>query len=213
MTDSLSSNRHLVVVFYYMLSLFIPSKRGTLQKAVVAGSLATVALLNPLHTEATHSNQQAEQAAREIQDARDRANAASQAMFDSESQVDTLTIEIADAESELLAVEAKADLMRAQLEEAALRSFVNSGSPTFALLIDLEAANDNLTGDRQAAVAHGNAAVDLDEFEAVMHEVHDGLEMADSGSRCQPGHRISTLSSPRSCRRQGRLRIQTSRRR
>jgi len=144
-----------------------------LLKAAVAVSIAAGTLLISLPTQATHSGQQAEQAARDIQDARDRANAASQAVFDAESRIDGFTIDIADAEKELAAVQAEADLMRSQLEDAALRSFVNSGAPRFALLIDLDAANDNLTGDRLAAVARGNAAVDLDEFEAVMHLVTD----------------------------------------
>jgi len=141
--------------------------------------LATVTLVFPLYTEAAHSGQQAEQAAREIQDARDRANAASQAMFDAESQVDQLGIDIIDAEKDLAAVEAQASAMRSQLESAAVRSFVNSGAPTFALLIDLEAANDKLTGDRFASVARGSAAVDLDEFDDVMRQLADARSVLE----------------------------------
>jgi murein DD-endopeptidase MepM/ murein hydrolase activator NlpD len=51
-----------------------------------------------------------------------------------------------------------------------LRSFANSGS-ALPLLIDLEDANDEITAERLASVARGNAAVELDEFDAVMDEV------------------------------------------
>ena len=156
-----------------MLSQLGPGVRRSIVRALVAGVLASVTVLVPLHTQATHSGQEAEQAAREIQDARDRANTASQAMFDAESRVDLLAVDITKAEKELSAVEAQATAMRSELKAAALRSFANSGAPTFGLLIDLDAANDKLTGDRLASVARGNAAVDLDEFDDVMRQIDD----------------------------------------
>jgi murein DD-endopeptidase MepM/ murein hydrolase activator NlpD len=177
--NALSPNRHLVVAFYYMLSLLGSRVRRSLLGVIAVGSLATVTLLFPLHTEATHSGEQAEQAARDIQDARDRANSASQAMFDAESQVDQLEVEIAEAEKDLAAVEAQASAMRSQLETTAVRSFVNSGASTFVLLIDLEAANDRLTGDRFASVARGSAAVDLDEFDDVTHQLTDARSVLE----------------------------------
>jgi len=156
-----------------MLSISGLGARRSVRMALVAGLLATATLLSPLPTQASHSGQQAEQAARDIQGARDRANAASQAMFDAESQVDQFGLEIAEAEKDLSVVEAKASAMRADLQAAALRSFANSGAPTFALLIDLEDANDRLTGDRFASVARGSAVVDLDEFDDVMRQLND----------------------------------------
>ena len=109
-------------------------------------------------------------AAQEIQAARDRANAASQAMFDAESQLDTLELEIAAAEQDLAATEAQADSMRSSLQLDAQRSFVNSGT-SIPLLIDLDQANAGITADRQASVARGVASVELDDFDAVMKEV------------------------------------------
>jgi len=109
-------------------------------------------------------------AAQEIQAARDRANAAAQAMFDAESRLDTLEVEIVAAEKELAAVEAQANSMRSSLQQDAQRSFVNSGT-SIPLLIDLDDANAGITADRQAAVARGAASVELDDFDAVMKDV------------------------------------------
>ena len=109
-------------------------------------------------------------AAQEIQDARDRANAASQAMFDAESRLDTLELEIAAAEQDLATTEAEANSMRSSLQQDAQRSFVNSGT-SIPLLIDLDQANAGITADRQASVARGAASVELDDFDAVMKEV------------------------------------------
>jgi peptidoglycan LD-endopeptidase LytH len=140
----------------------------------VAAVLAVIvlALLGPLvvPTNVGAQDPAAEQAAREIQDARDRANAAAQAMFDAESELDTLDLEIVEAERQLAAVEAEAAAMQSSLQAGAQRSFVNSGT-NMPLLIDLDDANAEITASRLASVARGAAAVELDDYEAVMKEV------------------------------------------
>jgi murein DD-endopeptidase MepM/ murein hydrolase activator NlpD len=130
--------------------------------AVGAGTL-------PL-TVANAQDPAAVRAAQEIQAARDRANAAAQAMFDAESRLDTLEVEIVAAEKELAAVEAQANSMRSSLQQDAQRSFVNSGT-SIPLLIDLDEANAGITADKQASVARGAASVELDDFDAVMKDV------------------------------------------
>jgi len=109
-------------------------------------------------------------AAQEIQAARDRADAAAQAMFDAESELDTLDLEIVESEKQLAAVEAQAASMRSNLQADAQRSFANSGS-AMPLLVDLDEANASITADRQASVARGAATVELDDFDTVMKQV------------------------------------------
>ena len=113
----------------------------------------------------------AEKAAREIQAARDRANEAAQAMFDAESEFDTLTVDIAEAEAELAVIEAEAAEMRSGLQDGAVYNFVSGGTGSFPLLIDLDATNDELAADVFVDVAYGNAAVELDDYDAVMDEL------------------------------------------
>jgi peptidoglycan LD-endopeptidase LytH len=134
--------------------------------AVVFGSIFV-----PAHVFAQQSETPAEKAAREIQAARDRANEAAQAMFDAESEFDTLTVDIGEAEAELAVIEAEAAEMRSGLQDDALYSFVDAGSGSFPLLIDLDATNDELAADVFVDVAYGHAAVDLDDYDAAMDEV------------------------------------------
>ncbi len=149
---------------------------GTLQRsarrlaAVVAVALTSIALVPGTSTAQSSA---AEQAAREIQAARDRANAAAQAMFDAESEVDQLGVAIVEAEAELAAVEADASTMRSELEAQAVRAFTNAGTSTFPLLIDLDHANDEITADLLGTVARGSAAVQLDDFDALSKEVNE----------------------------------------
>ncbi|MGE5209701.1 MAG: peptidoglycan DD-metalloendopeptidase family protein [Acidobacteriota bacterium] len=143
--------------------------RRTFASVAVVLAVAVGAGTLPL-TVANAQDPAAVRAAQEIQAARDRANAAAQAMFDAESRLDTLEVEIAAAEKELAAVEAQANSMRSSLQQDAQRSFVNSGT-SIPLLIDLDEANAGITADKQASVARGAASVELDDFDAVMKDV------------------------------------------
>jgi murein DD-endopeptidase MepM/ murein hydrolase activator NlpD len=143
--------------------------RRTFASVAVVLAVAVGAGTLPL-TVANAQDPAAVRAAQEIQAARDRANAAAQAMFDAESRLDTLEVEIVAAEKELAAVEAQANSMRSSLQQDAQRSFVNSGT-SIPLLIDLDEANAGITADKQASVARGAASVELDDFDAVMKDV------------------------------------------
>ena len=120
---------------------------------------------------ADHGSEGAKQAAREIQAARDRANDAAQALFDAESAIDMLTIEIAETEAELAAVGKKANEMQTSLEASAIRRFTQSGGSSFLLLGDLSDATNRLTADVLAAVTIETANVELDDFAAVIVDV------------------------------------------
>ena len=143
--------------------------RRALALVAVVASVAVGSTTLPLAV-ASAQDPAAVRAANEIQAARDRADAAAQAMFDAESRLDTLEVDIGAAEKELAGVEAQADSMRSSLQQDAQRSFVNSGA-AMPLLIDLDRANAGITADRQASVARGTASVELDDFDAVMKEV------------------------------------------
>ncbi len=140
---------------------------------VIATSCAVVlaSIFVPAHVFAQQSETPAEKAAREIQAARDRANAAAQAMFDAESEFDTLTVEISESEADLAVIEAEAAEMRAGLQDGAVYNFVSGGTGAFPFLIDLDATNDELAADVFVDVAYGNAAVELDDYDAVTDEL------------------------------------------
>lgn len=142
-------------------------------RLVVATVIALTMSVSTGHVLAEHGSQAAKQAAQDIQAARDRANAASQAVFDTESEIDALDIEITSAEKRLSELENEAGEMQTGLEAQAVRSFVGAGSSNFPLLIDLDAINDSLSADVLSAVSRETAIVDLDEYDELMHDVDD----------------------------------------
>ena len=172
-----SWNRNIAVVFYDMVSeqRWFVRRSGRMVAVVTALAVAVF----PGGVQATHSGAEAEQAAQEIQAARDRANEASQAMFDAESTLDQLGIDIDRQQVALDEANAQADQMRVQLQALAARSFVNGGSAAMPLLVDLDDANEALTAEHFASVARGGAAVDLDELDALMGEIADAQAELD----------------------------------
>ena len=140
-------------------------------RRIAAVLLAAAAIGSSSTVNAQSSGSPAERAAREIQAARDRANAAAQEMFDKESEIAQLELEIAETEKQLAAVEARADEMRDGLEAQAVREYVGAGGSDFPLFIDLDETNDVLAADVLASVAANTVVADLDEFDAVMADV------------------------------------------
>lgn len=145
-------------------------------RRLAAVVLAVAAIGSSSTVNAQSAETPAERAAREIQAARDQANAAAQAMFDKEAEIDQLQLDIAEAEKELGAAEAHANEMRAGLEAQAVREYVGAGGPDFPLFIDLDETNDVLTADVLASVAANSVVADLDEFEAVIADVEETRE-------------------------------------
>lgn len=136
--------------------------------------VSSAIVLLPTSVTADHGSNEAKQAAADIQAARDRANVASQAMFDTESQIDGLTIDILKAAEELAELEAAAADMQKGLQDQAVRSFVGTSIGTdFPLLINFDEINDGLTADVMSAVTRETVHVDLDEYDALMDDVDD----------------------------------------
>lgn len=142
--------------------------------AVVVG-IATV-LWSSSVVDASSALTPAERAAQEIQAARDRADAAAQALFDTESEIDRLDIAIGEAEEELADIEAEVEAARSGLEQQAVRSFVGAGGSTMPLLIDLSQTNDVLTAEVYSAVATENVYTDIDDYDALLLELAEQRE-------------------------------------
>ena len=140
--------------------------------AVVASAIAT-----PASVGAEHSGAEAERAAREIQAARDQANAAAQAAFDAESQVDQLAVEIAATEQRVAELEVVVADLRADMSDAAVQRFVHAGGDDIPLLSSAATlADDGVAAVLQAA-AIGNAAVESDEFDESLASLEEQREL------------------------------------
>lgn len=116
---------------------------------------------------------EAARAAREIQDARDRANAAAQAVFDAESEIDTLDIEIERATAELAELESEVGAMRDVLADRAVRRYMQGATTGNVLLTPVDDINAADAADVYAGVATGAVLASTDDYEAAIDELDD----------------------------------------
>jgi murein DD-endopeptidase MepM/ murein hydrolase activator NlpD len=137
---------------------------------VVSGLVATPAstLASPMDS----SDAAAEQAAAEIQAARDRANAAADAMFDAESALDTLTLDEQATALEVAELEAKASQLQVDVQEVAVQRFI-SGRPGIPLLGGLDGPTEQAQVDVLLSIITDTSQVSLDEYAAVADDLQD----------------------------------------
>lgn len=137
---------------------------------VVSGLVALPAstLASPMDS----SDAAAAQAAAEIQAARDRANAAAEAMFDAESALDTLTLDEQATALEVAELEAKASQLQVDVQEVAVQRFI-SGRPGIPLLGGLEGPTEQAQVDVLLSIITDTSQVSLDEYAAVADDLQD----------------------------------------
>lgn len=121
----------------------------------------------------------AEEAAREIAEARERANQAAEDFFAAETRLELLEIE---QERLVLELEDLADLveeLRLAVEIVAVNRFVSSGASGIPILTDLRQPTEQLHGDVLATVVAESGATTLDDYDAArdaLDEKQDQLE-------------------------------------
>jgi peptidoglycan LD-endopeptidase LytH len=108
----------------------------------------------------------AEQAAREIQEARDRANAAAEAFFAAESTLDLLEEELIGLEREEEVLQEEVTALRREVESVALSRFVASGTSGIPLLTEVSAPQDQIQAEVFVDVLTNTGADVIDQFDA-----------------------------------------------
>jgi murein DD-endopeptidase MepM/ murein hydrolase activator NlpD len=125
----------------------------------------------------------AEQAAREIAAARERANQAAEDFFAAESRLELLLLEQERLQIELGDLADVVDELKRAVEFVAISRFVSSGASGIPILTDLRAPTEQLHGDVLATVVAESGATTLDDYDearAQLREKEDELEDTES---------------------------------
>jgi len=133
--------------------------------------VALMAVLAPVGATAQTSDDAARQAAREIQEARDRANAAADAYFQAQSDLEVLEDEAATIEREAGVLERRVEQLRRDVESLAVARFATSGAQGIPLLTGMQAPKDQVQADVLVDVVTNAGSSSIDEFEAVQEEL------------------------------------------
>ena len=151
--------------------------------AVLLAAMATavsVAAVAPVSATAQTSDDAARQAAREIQAARDRANAAADAYFQAQSDLEVLEDEALGMEREADALEQRVDKLRRDVQALAVARFATSGAQGIPLLTGMQAPKDQVQADVLVDVVTNVGSSSIDEFEAAKKELEEQRdELAD----------------------------------
>jgi len=123
----------------------------------------------------------AERAAREISDARDRANQAAEDFFAAESRLQLLELEQERLVLELDALADTVEELRLAVEFVAINRFVSSGASGIPVLTDLRGPTEQLHGDVLATVVAESGATTLDDYDAARDALDEKqLELEES---------------------------------
>ncbi|MGD9996048.1 MAG: murein hydrolase activator EnvC [Ilumatobacteraceae bacterium] len=143
-------------------------------RRLVALVVGVMLLATPVHTSHVNAEETpAEQAAKQIADARERANAAADALFDAESALDTLEIEQQDLRLQIADLEDEIDELRQTVEAVAVNRFTRSGQHALPLLTGFESAGEQAQVDVLIDVVNETSAADFDEYDALNTDLAD----------------------------------------
>jgi murein DD-endopeptidase MepM/ murein hydrolase activator NlpD len=143
--------------------------------AAVAVAVPVAAAL-PGDATAQTSDDAAREAAREIQAARDRANAAAEAYFQAQSDLEVLEDDAEGMERRAEALEERVEKLRRDVQAVAIARFATSGAEGIPLLTGLQAPKDQVQADVLVDVVTNAGTSSIDEFQAAQKELTEQRE-------------------------------------
>jgi len=115
----------------------------------------------------------AARAATEIADAREQANAAADALFDTESQIDRLELEQQEIVGQIADLQAQIAVLQAKVEGVAVDRFARAGTSSIPLLTGFEHAGELAQVDVLIDVVNDTSADNFDDFDALSAQLAD----------------------------------------
>ena len=152
------------------------ARRRTPVGLVIVGLLvsfvaALVPMTLPTAVTAQTDDGAAQQAAREIQAARDRANAAADAFFRAQSELELLQDDAERLELEADVLQDRVERLRRDVESLAVARFATSGSGGIPLLTGLQAPKDQVQAEVFVDVVTNAGSSALDEYDLAQKEL------------------------------------------
>ena len=134
--------------------------------------LAVCVVVPVLPAGATHADESAAQkAAREIADARDHANAASDAYFQAESRLDSLTVEQQLLQGQIDGLQGQVTALEVRVQQVAVNRFTSSSSAGSPILNGFDSPEQHMQIEALSAVISDTSETQFDDFAAVHHDM------------------------------------------
>lgn len=152
-------------------NLFSPVALRAMRRAVVF-LFGLCVLIPALPGTAAHADDTAaEQAAKEIADAREQANAAADAYFDAESTLDSLGIEAQALEAEVADLKGQVAGLQEKVQRVAINRFTRSDTTTSPLLNGFATPEEQMQLEALSEVITDTSARDFDLYESLNRQL------------------------------------------
>ncbi len=151
--------------------------------AILAGMALLFSAVPSTPVRADESDDAARRAAVEIADARERANAAADALFQAESDLDRLELAQQALKADIAVLQAQIEALRKTVEQVAINRFTRSGTDSLPLLTGFRSAGEQAQVAVLIDVVNETSAEDFDDFDALNSELDDKqaeLEQAEA---------------------------------
>jgi murein DD-endopeptidase MepM/ murein hydrolase activator NlpD len=122
---------------------------------------------------------EAEKAAREIADARERAVEAAQNVFDAELRQDELVTQNAELADQVAELQGEVDRLNEAVEQIAVDRYTRAGSVALPLLTGFQTPQDQAQADVLTDVVNATSAEDFDRLDALTEELRAKQEQLD----------------------------------
>lgn len=156
----------------------------TAVRRALAVVLANAALLGSGAPVAAQPDEDAaEQAAREIAAARERANQAAEDYFEAESELDQLELERERLVVEVERLVDEVAALKEAVESVAVNRFVSSGATGIPILTDVREPTDQLKVEVLAAIVADSGATSLDDYDEARGRLRDKQAELDDTER------------------------------
>ncbi len=133
---------------------------------------AVCAVVPGLPARVAHADESAAQkAAREIADARDQANAASDAYFQAESRLDSLTVEQQVLQGQIVDLQGQVTALEVRVQQVAVNRFTRSSSAGSPILNGFDSPEQQMQLEALSAVIADTSETQFDDFAAVNHDM------------------------------------------
>ena len=143
-----------------------------MRRLALVALLAVCVVTPALPARITHADETpAEKAAREIADARDRANNAADAYFEAESELDTLSSEQQQIEVEIADLEAQVGALQERVQQVAINRFTRSSTAGSPLLNGFDTPEEQMQMNALSQVISDTSDTEFDEFDSLNRDL------------------------------------------
>lgn len=157
---------------------------GSPSRRVLAALMAVGLAVSVAAPAAAQTDEDAAQrAAREISEARERANDAATAYLEAESQLAVLQLDQDRLRNEVEELEQRVADLREAVEQVAVTRFMSSGATGIPILTDLRDPNDQLRAVVLSQVVAESGATTIDDYDALNDELERKREELEQSER------------------------------